>query len=93
MKQIKSKHPKKGGIQGTKQKDPRPKKTKEPPKRTHDKGNIKFLNPFLLQESYQIRKEEDLLNGMPSLEETSPIATAHLKREIACTCYNTTVDY
>jgi len=39
------------------------KKTKEPPKGANHKGNIKFLNPLLLQEAYQIGKEEDLLKG------------------------------
>lgn len=37
------------------------KKTNEPPKRADHKRNIKFPNPFLLQERYQIRKREDLL--------------------------------
>jgi hypothetical protein len=40
---------------------PMSKKTKEPPKRVNHKRNIKFLNPFLSQEAYQIGKEEDLL--------------------------------
>jgi hypothetical protein len=66
---------------------------KEPPKRAHHKENIKFLNPLLLQEAYQIRKGEDLLKGCLALEEPSAIATAHLKIETACTCYNITVDY
>jgi hypothetical protein len=39
------------------------KKTKEPPKRANHKGNIKFSNPFLSKEAYQIRKEKDLLKG------------------------------
>jgi len=38
-------------------------KTKEPLKRANYKGNIKFFNPFLLHEAYQIRKGEDLLKG------------------------------
>jgi hypothetical protein len=37
------------------------KKTNEPPKKADHKRNIKFPNPFLLQERYQIRKREDLL--------------------------------
>jgi hypothetical protein len=40
---------------------PASKKTNEPPKRADHKRNIKFPNPFLLQETYQIRKGEDLL--------------------------------
>jgi len=39
---------------------PMSKKTNEPPKKVNHKGNIKFLNPFLSQEAYQIRKREDL---------------------------------
>ncbi len=35
-------------------------KTKEPPKRENHKGNIKFLNPLLSLEAYQITKGEDL---------------------------------
>jgi len=34
----------------------------EPPKKVNHKRNIKFLNPLLLQESYQIKKE-NLLKG------------------------------
>jgi hypothetical protein len=34
------------------------KKTNEPPKRANHKGNIKFPNPVLLREAYQIRKRE-----------------------------------
>jgi hypothetical protein len=32
-------------IQGTKWKDPHPRRQKNPPKRVNHKGNIKFLNP------------------------------------------------
>jgi hypothetical protein len=42
---------------------PTSKKTKEPPKKVNHKGNIKFPNPFLSQEAYQIGKGEDLLKG------------------------------
>jgi hypothetical protein len=42
---------------------PPSKKTKEPPKKANHKGNIKFLNPLLMREAYQIRKGEDLLKG------------------------------
>jgi hypothetical protein len=35
---------------------PTSKKTNEPSKRVNHKGNIKFLNPLLLQEAYHIRK-------------------------------------
>jgi hypothetical protein len=38
---------------------PTSKKTKEPPKRANHKGNIKFPNPLLSPEAYQIRKGED----------------------------------
>jgi hypothetical protein len=47
---------------------PMPKKTKEPPKRANHKGNTMFLNPFLLQEAYQIGKGEDLLKGSLTLK-------------------------
>ncbi len=40
-------------------KGPTSKKTKELLKRVNHKGNIKFPNPLLLQEAYQIRKVED----------------------------------
>jgi len=60
----KPKHPKKKGrIQGTKWKDPRPKKPKESPKKVNHKGNIKFPKPLLSQEAYQIKKMKDLLKG------------------------------
>jgi hypothetical protein len=42
---------------------PMSKKTKKPPRKVNHKGNIKFLNPFLLRETYQIRKGKDLLKG------------------------------
>jgi hypothetical protein len=42
---------------------PMSKKIKEPPKGVNHKRNIKFLNPFLLQNAYEIRKWEDLLKG------------------------------
>jgi hypothetical protein len=32
------------------------KKTKEPPKKVNHIRNIKFSNPFLLREAYQIKK-------------------------------------
>jgi hypothetical protein len=37
------------------------KKTNEPPKRANHKGNTKFPNPLLLQETYQIRKGDKTL--------------------------------
>jgi hypothetical protein len=40
-------------------------KTKKTPKKVNRKGNIKILNPFLWQETYQIRKRADLLKGHP----------------------------
>jgi hypothetical protein len=57
----KPKHPKKRGKQGTKWNTS--KKTTEPLKRANDEGNIKFPNPLLSQEAYQIRKGEELLKG------------------------------
>jgi hypothetical protein len=42
---------------------PMSKKTKKTPKKANHKGNIKFPNPFLSRETYQIRKGEDLLKG------------------------------
>jgi hypothetical protein len=43
----KPKHPKKGGIQGTKWKDSHQKTKKKPPKRANHKENMKFTNPLL----------------------------------------------
>ncbi len=37
------------------------KKTNEPSKRVNHKENIKFLNPLLSQEAYQIRKRDETL--------------------------------
>ncbi len=48
---------------------PTSKKTKEPPKRANHKGNIKFPNPFMLQE------RGGPLKRMPSLKEQSPTTT------------------
>jgi hypothetical protein len=39
------------------------KKTKKPLKKLNHKRNIKFMNPFLSQETYQIGKGEDFLKG------------------------------
>jgi len=39
------------------------KKIKEPPKRANHKWNIKFLNPLLSLEAYQIKKGEDFVKG------------------------------
>ncbi len=55
------KAPKKRGKTRNKMEGSTSKKTNEPPKRADHKRNIKFPNPFLLQERYQIRKREDLL--------------------------------
>jgi hypothetical protein len=44
-------------------KGPTSKKTKEPFKKVNHKGNIKFQNPRLLQEAYQIKKGKDLMKG------------------------------
>ncbi len=57
------KHPAKGVNKRNKMEGPTSKKTKEPPRRANNKGNIKFLNPLLLQEAYQIGKGEELLKG------------------------------
>jgi len=38
-------------------------KIKEPPKEGKPPRNIKFLNPLLLWEAYQIMKMENLLKG------------------------------
>jgi len=43
----KSKHPKKGAMQGKKKEELTSKKTKEPPKEGKPPGNIKFPNPLL----------------------------------------------
>jgi hypothetical protein len=61
----KTKHPKKKKKEYMEQNERThmSKKTKEPPKRANHKGNIKFSNPFLSKEAYQIRKEKDLLKG------------------------------
>ncbi len=45
------------------------KKTNEPPKRENHKGNIKFLNPLLSLEAYQIRKGKDLASQLKKGED------------------------
>jgi hypothetical protein len=50
----------KRGNTRDKREGPMSQKTKEPPKRENHKGNIKFPNPLLSLEAYQIRKGEDL---------------------------------
>ncbi len=51
----KLKHPKKKwGNTRNKMKAPMSKKTKEPPKRANHKGNIKFTNPLMSREAYQM---------------------------------------
>jgi hypothetical protein len=60
----KPKHPKKRGNTKNKMEGPMSKETKEPPKQVNHKGNIKFPNPLLLQEAYQIRKK---LGGMEEI--------------------------
>jgi hypothetical protein len=42
-------------------KGPTSKKTNETFNRANHKRNIKFPNPLMSQEAYQIRKQEDLL--------------------------------
>jgi len=76
---------KRGGIQGTKNGRTTSKKTKEPSKRANHKGNIKVPEPS------QVVREEDQSERMASLEEPSPIATAHLKRgTVCCVCGSVT---
>jgi hypothetical protein len=81
--------PKKGrGETRNKMEWPIFKKTNESLKRMNRKGNIKFLNPFLSQEAYQIRKGEDLLKRVQP-KQTLTYSTTHLKIEIIYTrCYN-----
>jgi hypothetical protein len=61
------------------------KKTKQPPKRMNHKGNIKFLNPLLSREAYQMRKGCDLQKGchyregFSSEEPTCKVASSYLK--------------
>jgi hypothetical protein len=54
---------KKKGIQKKQNGRPMSKKTKEPPYNANHKGNIKFSNPLISQEAYQVRKREDLSKG------------------------------
>jgi hypothetical protein len=49
---MNEKHPKKGGIQGTKWKDPHPRRQMNHLRKVDHKGNMKFPNPLLLQEAY-----------------------------------------
>jgi hypothetical protein len=66
----KPKHP-----QGTKWKDPHPRKQKNHlTGHTHHKGNIKFLNLLLLQGAYQIRKG----GGPPEPERRPSLKNPHL---------------
>jgi hypothetical protein len=51
------------GNPKNKMEGPTSKKTNEPPKMVDHKGNNKFPNPSPSQETYQIRKREDLLKG------------------------------
>ncbi len=60
----KSKHPNRGNT-NNKMERPTCKKTRKPPKKANHVRNIKFLNPFLSQKTYQIRKGKDLLKGHP----------------------------
>jgi hypothetical protein len=55
------KAPKKKGKLRNKMEGATFKKTNEPLKRANHKGNIKFLNPLLSQEAYQIRKRDETL--------------------------------
>jgi hypothetical protein len=54
------KHQKRGKTR-IKMEGPTSKKTNEPSKRADHKRNIKIPNPFLLQETYQIRKRGEPL--------------------------------
>jgi hypothetical protein len=44
-------------------KGPTSKKIIKPPKKANYKGNIKFPNPFLSQEAYQIREAYKIMKG------------------------------
>jgi hypothetical protein len=68
----KPKHPKRGKAK-EKMEEPMSMKTKEPPNGANHKGNIKFLNPLLSREAYQIRKGEDLLKGGLSLNKVCQV--------------------
>jgi len=66
---LKTKALQKGGIQETKWKDLHPRRQKNHlKKKVNHKGNIKFPNPLLSWEAYQIRKGEDLLKGHLALK-------------------------
>jgi hypothetical protein len=52
----KTKAPKKRAKTKNKMEGPMSKKTKETPKRVNHEGNIKFPNPLLSREAYQIMK-------------------------------------
>jgi hypothetical protein len=58
----KPKQPKKGNTRN-KMEGSTSKMKREPSKRENHKGNIKFLNPLLLQETYQIGKGGGPLKG------------------------------
>jgi hypothetical protein len=67
------------------------KKTKEPPRRANHKGNIKFLNPLLLQEPFPVtrsisnRERGGPPERRPSLEELSLVTIPCLKIETTYT--------
>ncbi len=63
---------------------PMSKKTKKPPTRANHMGNIKFLNPPMLQDAYQIGKGEDLLKGGLALKNSHLLQLPHLKIETTC---------
>jgi hypothetical protein len=58
-----SKHPKKGENKKQNGRTHVQEDKKKPPKQVKLKGNIKFPDPLMSREAYQIRKGVDLLKG------------------------------
>jgi hypothetical protein len=54
---VKNQNTQKRGIQGTKWKDPHPRRQK------NHKRNIKFMNPFLVMKNISNKKRANLLKG------------------------------
>jgi hypothetical protein len=84
----KPKHPKKGGIQGTKWQDPCPRRQRTTqdakPQREHQ-----ISKPSLVVISISNRERGGPPERTPSLEKPSPTATSRLKIKIVYTCNNT----
>jgi hypothetical protein len=64
------------------------KKTKEPPKEGQQQEEHQVLEHPLVTSSISNMERGELLERMPSLEESSPNVILHLKIETACTCCN-----